>query len=251
MFESVLPGSALRGRPLGAGTLISAGVHLALALALLRHVALPTAEAPEVPVILKNPVRRSAPPPLAKKSDGKVVRHEARKRPARPRLVQPVEIPKEPIELPPAPAKAIEDDAPSEVKGVAGGRPGSAGDGAIDDDPGIEMGPIGVEAPPAPPARPERVDFQEGKMTRPVLRSGPELSYTERALEREIEGLLVARCVVTTAGAVRDCQVVKSLPYMDAAVVRTLELRRYSPALLDGQPVEVLYTFKINLRLPR
>jgi hypothetical protein len=38
---------------------------------------------------------------------------------------------------------------------------------------------------------------------------------------------------------------------MDAAVISTLESRRYSPALLNGQPVEVIYTFKINLRLPR
>jgi hypothetical protein len=37
---------------------------------------------------------------------------------------------------------------------------------------------------------------------------------------------------------------------MDRAVIEALEKRRYSPALLRGQPIEVDYTFKIRLTLP-
>jgi len=50
---------------------------------------------------------------------------------------------------------------------------------------------------------------------------------------------------------VRNCRVLKSLPFMDRAVVEALEHRRYTPALLRGQPIEVDYTFKIKLTLPR
>jgi hypothetical protein len=38
---------------------------------------------------------------------------------------------------------------------------------------------------------------------------------------------------------------------MDRAVIDALERRRYSPALLHGQPIEVDYTFRITLRLPQ
>jgi protein TonB len=61
---------------------------------------------------------------------------------------------------------------------------------------------------------------------------------------------MVVRCVVTTEGRVHDCRVLKSLPFMDRAVIDALEKRRYKPATLGGRPVEVNYNFKITLRLP-
>jgi len=63
-------------------------------------------------------------------------------------------------------------------------------------------------------------------------------------------GLVLVRCVVTVVGAVRNCQVVKGLPFMDEAVVRALEQRRYTPATLAGRAVHVRCTFKVRLELP-
>jgi protein TonB len=88
-------------------------------------------------------------------------------------------------------------------------------------------------------------------MTRPVFVSGPDLAYTRKALERDVEGLMIVKCVVTISGAVRNCQVVKGLPYMDDAVLEALAHRRYTPATQGGRPVEVNYLFRINLKLPR
>jgi protein TonB len=82
-----------------------------------------------------------------------------------------------------------------------------------------------------------------------VKLAGPDPQYTERALDREVEGTMVIRCVVTTDGTVFGCRVLKGLPYMDRAVVDALERRRYRPATLGGRPVEVSYDFKITLRL--
>jgi periplasmic protein TonB len=67
----------------------------------------------------------------------------------------------------------------------------------------------------------------------------------------EQQRLMLVKCVVTVGGAVKDCRVVRGLPFMDRAVVEALERRRYRPALLYGKPVEVEYTFKIRLALPR
>ena len=90
----------------------------------------------------------------------------------------------------------------------------------------------------------------DAAMTAPRLVSGPEIQYTPAALEREVEGLVLVRCVVTVEGAVRSCQVVKGLPFMEEAVVTALEQRRYAPATLGGRAVNVRYTFKVRLELP-
>ena len=87
-------------------------------------------------------------------------------------------------------------------------------------------------------------------MRPPVFVSGPSPEYTARALEREVEGLMVVKCVVTVEGTVFGCRIVKGLPYLDRAVVDALEHRRYRPATVGGRPVEVNYTFRITLRLP-
>ena len=88
-----------------------------------------------------------------------------------------------------------------------------------------------------------------GRMVPPRFLSGPSPAYTEKALEREVEGVMEVRCVVTGDGRVRNCVVLKSLPFMDRAVVETLEQRRYVPATLGGEPVEVYYRFKLPFKL--
>jgi protein TonB len=89
----------------------------------------------------------------------------------------------------------------------------------------------------------------DARMTPPVFVSGPSPRYTEKAIEREVEGTMEVRCVVTIDGQVQRCQVVRSLPFMDRAVIDALERRRYRPATLAGRPIEVYYRFRIPLRL--
>ncbi|MCA1825741.1 MAG: TonB family protein [Myxococcales bacterium] len=94
------------------------------------------------------------------------------------------------------------------------------------------------------------VEFND-TMTAPAMISGPAPEYTPEALDRGIEGTMSVRCVVTVSGQVRNCKVLKGLPYMDSAVLRALQSRRYKPALADGKPVDVYYTFTIRLKLPQ
>jgi protein TonB len=157
---------------------------------------------------------------------------------ARPRpvaaLVQPKEVPSQlPPPGPPEPPAPVD---PGGAPGVIGGVAGSVG----------TFG--GGEEAARPPGRPA---FDPASMTRPVFVSGPEPAYTRAAIAREVEGLMVVACVITREGQVRDCQVQQGLPFMDAAVVQALERRRYRPATLGGEPVEVTYTFRLHLRLPR
>ncbi len=94
------------------------------------------------------------------------------------------------------------------------------------------------------------VDLDD-RMTPPSKISGPDPEYTERALDHEVEGVLSARCIITVEGKVRNCRVIKGVPFMDRAVIGALEQRRYTPALLRGKPVEVYYNIHTTLKLPR
>src|SRR3954471_4707371 len=93
--------------------------------------------------------------------------------------------------------------------------------------------------------RAEPIEYAEG-LTPPLMISGPNPEYTEQAIEHGVEGTVSVRCVVDTLGKVHDCEVKKSLPFMDREVVRALEARKYHPALRQGKPVEVFYTFNVR-----
>ena len=109
----------------------------------------------------------------------------------------------------------------------------------------IAIAPVPTPAPIVESA----VEFEES-MTAPEMISGPPPEYTPEAVERGVEGRMQVRCVVTSAGHVRACKVVKGLPFMNAAVIGALERRTYKPAAAQGKPVDVYYTFNIRLKLP-
>jgi TonB family protein len=90
-----------------------------------------------------------------------------------------------------------------------------------------------------------------GGMTRPMLLSGRDPVYTAAAREAGVEGTMVARCTITTSGAVTGCRVLKSLPHMNEAVVSALQGRRYTPVMWEGKAVPVSYVFNIRLVLPK
>jgi protein TonB len=189
----------------------------------------PRAPPPAIEVkFVKGTPRPATPPPApAPPRTARAPRPPSPPPPVSP-LVQPKEVPEQ---LPaPGSPEPPPPEAPAAGPGVIGGVVGGAGE---------------VTAPAA------RRDFDAASMTRPVFVSGPDPAYTRAALDREVEGLMVVACVVTREGLVRDCRVLQGLPHMDAAVVQALERRRYRPATLDGEPVEVTYHFRLNLRLPR
>jgi protein TonB len=149
----------------------------------------------------------------------------------------------QPRELPPQ-LKAPDPNEPREelefgdgTDGVVGGVVGGA----------LEAPAALAPAPPPPPPRPVKYDT---RMTAPVLVSAPPLEYTQQALEREVEGTMLVECVVEVDGSVRACKVLRSLPFMDRAVISNLEQRRYRPATLGGQPLAVQYTFAVKFKLP-
>ncbi len=156
-------------------------------------------------------------------------------------IVAPTEIPQaKPPEQEPAPTSATDAEAIADA-GEVPAVPGGIGSDPVVDAAVVEL----VHAVPA-------LSSGGGAAARkvpPRFLGGPTPAYTEKAIEREVEGVMEVRCVVGTDGRVRECQVLKSLPFMDRAVIEALERRRYVPATLGGEPVEVYYRFRLPVRL--
>ena len=105
-------------------------------------------------------------------------------------------------------------------------------------------------APPSAPSGHEVLPFGEG-MSRPEQLSGDPISYTREAIQGKVEGLMIVKCVINTSGHVENCRVLKSLPYMDKAVVDSLRSRIFKPITYQGRPVSVDYVFDVRLVLPK
>ena len=72
----------------------------------------------------------------------------------------------------------------------------------------------------------EVLRFGAGMTPPRLLSEGVPVRYTAEALRERVQGLLVAQCTLSREGAVRDCHVIKGLPYLDEAVVESLASRR-------------------------
>ena len=95
----------------------------------------------------------------------------------------------------------------------------------------------------------EVIPFGVG-MKRPEFLSGEQLTHTPEAEAARVQGLILARCTLTCLGEVKDCRILKPLPYMEQAAITVLEGRRYKPALYVGRPITVSYVFALKLGPP-
>jgi periplasmic protein TonB len=235
MFDSVVRQHQLPRSRFGVGFLFAVLAHASVvALAYWRTTHRLQADHGPVEVALVRQPAPPPPPPPPPAAHHKVTqRVKPHPRPVIQQIIAPTQVTEaKPPEAPPD----MPDEEEGEEGGVEGGVVGGVKGGVV----GGVVGGTGTA----------RLEFND-TMTPPAKSSGPDPEYTRQAIDHEVEGLMLVKCVVTVDGAVKDCRVVRGLPFMDRAVVEALERRRYHPALLYGKPVEVEYTFKIRLALPR
>jgi serine/threonine-protein kinase len=101
----------------------------------------------------------------------------------------------------------------------------------------------------AAPSAPAVLPFGP-EMTRPTLISGGELSYPREALVAGVSGTIIAKCTITTDGALKNCRIIKGLPFLDKAALDVLATRRYSPVTYQGKAVPVEYVFNFRVAPP-
>jgi protein TonB len=131
--------------------------------------------------------------------------------------------------------------------------PGLAAPGLI---PGVEGGPpssiesVGMVAtvppPPPEPAGPIRLHLG---MKAPVKTRDVAPVYPVIAKNAHVQGLVILEAVLNVQGRVESVRVLRSIPLLDQAALDAVEQWRFTPALLNGQPVPVVMTVTVNFTL--
>jgi protein TonB len=86
-------------------------------------------------------------------------------------------------------------------------------------------------------------------MTRPQQIGGAPPTYTREARAARVEGKVLVRCVITVAGAVTNCQVIKGVPMLTEVVLASLSTSRFTPVHYRGIPQAIQYLFTFNFKL--
>jgi len=110
---------------------------------------------------------------------------------------------------------------------------------------------VGVETVVPPPPSPEPiapVRLHPG-MTAPVKVADAAPVYPAIARLARVEGVVILEAVLDVEGRVDSVRVLRSIAQLDQSAVDAVKRWRFTPALLNGQPVSVVMTVTVNFRL--
>jgi len=105
---------------------------------------------------------------------------------------------------------------------------------------------LGQVTPPPPPVvrHPPVSHMMEGNL---ILRIQPD--YPSLARQARIQGLVVLRAMISRDGAIENLQVLSGHPMLVRAAMDAVRQWRYRPYVLNGEPVEVETEVKVNFVL--
>ena len=130
--------------------------------------------------------------------------------------------------------------------GVGRGVPGGWAGG----DPTIDIAPPPV--PPraaAPAAEPRAPIHVGGGLVAPAKTRHVAPIYPPVALAARQEGLVILEAVIAENGSVSDVRVLRSIPLLDQAAIDAVRQWRFTPTLLNGQPVPIVMNVTVNFQL--
>jgi protein TonB len=123
----------------------------------------------------------------------------------------------------------------------------SDGPGIVD---GIESGDHLLPPPPPapPPPRPAAIRISRG-VSPPTKIYDAAPAYPPIAQAARVQGVVIIEATIGVDGAVVDARVLRSVPLLDEAALTAVRQWRYTPTLLDGQPIAVIMTVTVQFRL--
>ncbi len=131
----------------------------------------------------------------------------------------------------------------SEVTGVRGIETGVIG--------GLDLSGSGLTVeppPPPPPASREPIRLHAGMQApRKIVNVPPH--YPPHAQSARVEGTVVLDAVIDPTGRVTDVRVTHSVNLLDQAAVEAVRQWRFTPTLLNGEPVSILLTVTVRFTL--
>jgi len=120
---------------------------------------------------------------------------------------------------------------------------------------GVSDGLAGVSnietiAPPAPPPPANKpVPRLHAGMTAPRKIVDVPPNYPEIALQTRKEGIVIIEATIDERGHVTEARILRSVTLLDAAALAAVRQWRFTPALLNGEPVPVVMTVTVNFQL--
>ena len=109
------------------------------------------------------------------------------------------------------------------------------------------VAPAPTPAPASPSAVPIRVG---GDIKQPKQLKRVEPIYPEDARAAGIGGMVILEVVLDTEGRVKQTMVLRHVtPSIDQAALNAVQQWVYTPTLLNGSPVEVVFTVTVNFQM--
>ena len=114
-----------------------------------------------------------------------------------------------------------------------------------------DIGSLGAGAPPPPPPPPQKKDpirvggsIQSSRLIRRV-----EPVYPDLAKRARVQGVVLLQVTVDEIGNVTDINIIRGHPLLNQSAVEAVRQWKYSPTLLNGEPVPVIATVTVNFLL--
>jgi protein TonB len=127
-------------------------------------------------------------------------------------------------------------------------------------DPGVPLTgiPVGeivsngdlVPPPPAPP-RPKKAIRVGGLIEPPKRLVHVNPIYPPIAIAARKEGLVILEALISEEGIVREVHVLRPAPLFEQAAITAVRQWRFSPTLLNGEPVPIVTTVTVGFTLTR
>ena len=111
-----------------------------------------------------------------------------------------------------------------------------------------------AEEPSAPPLKvgetaPPRREGIPGVIKEPKRIKDVHPIYPPHAKQYGIRGTVVLDATISATGCMRSLEVTQSVPALDLEAIRAVSQWRYTPVLLDGVPVPIFMTVRINFKM--
>ena len=105
--------------------------------------------------------------------------------------------------------------------------------------------------PDAPPvAEPTGPIHVGGDVQKPEKIHAPQPQYTEIARKARIQGVVIVQAIINKEGEVTNVKVLKGLAMgLSEEAVKAIKTWKFTPATLNGKPVDVYYNLTVNFRL--
>jgi protein TonB len=138
-----------------------------------------------------------------------------------------------------------QEDAPQQNSGVMGGVVGGVPGGSAN---GVIGGIIGSSAPPPKVATPQKLRVSSGVADGLKVHDVTP-TYPQMARIAHIQGDVLLQATISKSGVIENLRAVQGHPILIQAAMDAVKQWKYKPYILNGEPVEVETTIKVQFHM--